>query len=348
MQNKQFSRGIIGALLVMGMVFAGCEKGTKSGDTVEKAGGVWKPQGTVTIYCPSAAGGSTDYCNRAMAQALSDYWGSPVQVINQTGGSGGVAAGTVWNAERNGLHLFGVSETVFSQRSLGVFDQPPTAWDLMPILNTVAVLSVAPNSPYKTIEDLIAAAKTKRINMASGTIGAVWTLKAVAFEKAAGIKFNHLYYEGSVPSQTAAMSGEVNVVVTGLAEQQDYLKAGRLVPLAVIETSPVAMEGIGTIRAVSDAVPAFAELPQPIQCIGIALPSDSPQEIRDAYQAAFIAAMQSKTIKDAIAARGFNTLGQYGAEAQEIAVEQEKIYSWALFDAGQAPNEPSQFGIERP
>jgi tripartite-type tricarboxylate transporter receptor subunit TctC len=338
-------------LCLFGMMFASCNKAgsnntaVNTGDTSNQP---WKPKGTVTIYCVSAAGGATDYCNRAMAQALSEYWGVTVQVVNQTGGSGGIAAGTVWNNERNGLHLLGFAEMVFSQRSLGVFDQPPSAWDLMPILNTVGVLSVAPNSPYKTISDVIAGAKTRTVNMGSGAVGAVWTLKAVVLEQAAGIKFNHLNYEGSVPSQTAAMSGEVDVVLTGLAEQIDYLKAGRLIPLAMIENSPSTISGVGTVPAITDVVPSFANYPQPMQCIGIALPADSPQEIRDAYQTAFIAAMQSKTIKDAILAREFSTLGQYGAESQAIAIEQEKVYSWALYDAGQAPTAPSTFGIARP
>jgi tripartite-type tricarboxylate transporter receptor subunit TctC len=334
------------ALVATLMLFASCDKKAASRAA---AGGEWKPNGTVTIYCVSAAGGATDYCNRAMAQALSEIFGSSVQVVNQPGGSGGVAAGTVWNQPRNGLHLLGLSETVFSQRSAGVFDQPPTAWDLMPIMNTTGVLSVAPNSPYKSMNDVINALKSgKTINLGSGTVGSVWTLKALALESAAGVKFNRLNYEGSVPSQTACMSGEVDVVLTGLAEQVDYLKSKRLIPLAMIENESATIEGVGTIPAITDFVPEFADTPQPMQCIGIALPGDSPSEIRDAYQKAFIQAMQSKTIKDAVAMRNFNTLGQYGEDAQVLANEQEKIYSWALYDAGQAPNEPSKFNIARP
>jgi tripartite-type tricarboxylate transporter receptor subunit TctC len=326
---------------------ASCSKKQETAGTA--LSGEWKPGGTVTIYCVSAAGGATDYCNRAMAQALTEIFGSSVQVVNQPGGSGGVAAGTVWNQPRNGLHLLGFSEAVFSQRSTGVFDQPPIAWDLMPIMNTTGVLSVAPNSPYKSMDDVINALKSgKIINLGSGTVGAVWTLKAVVLENAMGFKFNHLNYEGSVPSQTACMSGEVDVVLTGLAEQIDYLKSKRLIPLAMIENESITIEGVGVIPAITDFVPEFAGMPQPMQCIGIALPSDSPQEIRDTYQKAFIQAMQSKTIKDAIAMRNFNTLGQYGEASQAIAQEQEKIYSWALYDAGQAPNEPSQFNISRP
>ena len=114
---KKFSVGLIALLVVVMM------SSLANADA-------WKPSSAVTIYCVSAAGGATDYCNRAMAQALSDFWGgASVQVVNQPGGSGGVAAGTVWNNEHNGLSVLGFSEAVFSQRVMGVFDKAPTAWE---------------------------------------------------------------------------------------------------------------------------------------------------------------------------------------------------------------------------
>ncbi|MGN1009026.1 MAG: tripartite tricarboxylate transporter substrate binding protein [Butyricicoccus sp.] len=308
----------------------------------------WAPSSSVTIYCVSAAGGATDYCNRAMAQALGDYWGVNVQVVNQPGGSGGVAAGTVWNAAHDGLSILGFSEAVFSQRAMGVFDQAPTAWDLMPVMNTTAVLSVPANSPYNTIEDLIAASKSKTINMASGTGGSVWSLKATLFAEAAGITFNRLNYEGSVPSQTAALSGEVEYVVTGLAEQMEYIQAGKLRPLAMIENTSAEVEGFGTIPAITDTLPAFADSLQPMQCIGLAIPADCPEEVRAAYQEAYTACMASDTVQKAIDDRGFNNIQLSPEEAQTLAQQQEQVYSWALFDAEVAPEDPSKFDIARP
>lgn len=335
------------------MVLASCggsDSASSAGGAAAPAApaGSWKPASAVTIYCVSAAGGATDYCNRAMAQALGSYWGTNVQVVNQPGGSGGVAAGTVWNNKHDGLSVLGFSEAVFSQRAMGVFDQAPTAWDLMPIMNTTAVLSVPANSAYKTIEDLIAASKSKSLNMASGTGGSVWNLKASLFAEAAGINFNRLNYEGSVPSQTAALSGEVEYVVTGLAEQLEYIQAGKLVPLAMIESEPAEVEGFGTIPAVTDAVPGFADYIQPLQCIGIAIPADCPDEVRAAFREAYNACMDSDTIVTAIEGGNFNALKMSADEAQELAAQQEQVYSWALYDAEVAPEDPSQFGIERP
>lgn len=317
--------------------------------SVPASADTWKPSTAVTIYCVSAAGGATDYCNRAMAQALSDYWGgASVQVVNQPGGSGGVAAGTVWNNDHNGLSVLGFSEAVFSQRVMGVFDKAPTAWDLMPIMNTTAVLSVSSRSPYKTIEDLLKASKSRRLNMASGTGGSVWSLKAALFAKAAGIEFNRINYEGSVPSQTATLTGEVVYVITGLAEQLEYIKAGRLRPLAMIEDKPAEIEGVGTIPAITDVLPEFATYTQPMQCIGIAIPADCPEDVRASFAEAYSAAMKSNTITKAIADGHFNAIGMTGQEAQALAAQQEQVYSWALYEAQVAPENPEQFGINRP
>ncbi len=355
MKKKVF--GFITTVLAAAMLLSGCS-GSSGNDGNASSGGNsgsasasgdgWKPSSTVTIYCVSAAGGATDYCDRAMAQALGDYWGATVQVVNQPGGSGGVAAGTVWNNAHDGMSILGFSEAVFSQRAMGVFDQAPTAWDLMPVMNTTAVLSVPAGSPYANIDDLIAASKSKTINMASGTGGSVWSLKASLFADAAGITFNRLNYEGSVPSQTAALSGEVEYVVTGLSEQLEYILAGKLVPLAMIETEPAEIEGFGTIPAITDALPSFADYKQPLQCIGLAIPNDCPDDVRAAYEEAFKACMESDTVKTALADGNYNTLGLYGEEAQALAAEQEQVYSWALFDAEVAPEDPSQFGIGHP
>ena len=177
MKKKLFA--LISAALAAAMLLTGCSSGgpadsspSGTGGSASASSGGWKPSSTVTIYCVSAAGGATDYCNRAMAQALGDYWGTTVQVVNQPGGSGGVAAGTVWNSAHDGLSVLGFSEAVFSQRAMGVFDQAPTAWDLMPVMNTTAVLSVPEGSPYTTIEELIEASKGSTLNMASGTAAA--------------------------------------------------------------------------------------------------------------------------------------------------------------------------------
>jgi tripartite-type tricarboxylate transporter receptor subunit TctC len=308
----------------------------------------WKPSGIVTIYCFSAAGGATDYADRAIAQALGDYWDTTVQVVNQPGGSGGVAAGTVWNNQHDGNSVLGFAEPLFCQRAMGVFSEAPSSWDLMPILNTSAVLSVPEKSPYQTIEDLIEASKEKTINMASGTGGSVWSIKASIFADAAGITFNRLNYEGSVPSQTAALSGEVEYVVTGLAEHMEYIKSGKLRPLAMIEDTPAEVEGYGTIPAITDALPSFADYTQPMQCIGLAIPKDCPDEVRAAYAEAYEAVMSSETMQKAIADGNFNNIYMTEDEAQALATDLEKVFSWQLYDAEVAPEDPSQFGIERP
>ena len=308
----------------------------------------WKPKTSVTIYCVSAAGGATDYTDRAMAQALSDYWGDvSVQVVNQPGGSGGVAAGTVWNNAHDGLSILGFSEAVFSQRAMGVFDQAPTAWYMMPVMNTTAVLSVPANSKFETIEDLIDACKNGVVNMASGTGGSVWSLKAAIFADVAGISYNRLNYEGSVPSQTAALAGEVQFVITGLAEQLEYIQAGKLRPLAMIEDFPAEVEGYGTIPAVTDVLPEFADRVQPLQCLGLAIPADCPEEVIAAYEEAYKACMESETVLKAIADRNFNNIAMSREEMTELSAKQESVYSWALYEAEEAPEDPAQFDIPR-
>lgn len=93
---------------------------------------------------------------------------------------------------------------------------------------------------------------------------------------------------------------------------------------------------------------AAADYAQPVQCLGLAIPADCPDNVRAAYQEAFAACMNSETIKKAVEDGNMNTFNISGDAAQSLAIEQEKVCSWALFDAEVAPKDPSTLGIERP
>ena len=85
-----------------------------------------------------------------------------------------------------------------------------------------------------------------------------------------------------------------------------------------------------------------------MQCIGLAIPKDCPDEVRAAYAEAYEAVMSSETMQKAIADGNFNNIYMTEDEAQALATDLEKVFSWQLYDAEVAPEDPSQFGIERP
>ncbi len=310
--------------------------------------GEWKPARPVSIVVFAGAGGATDLSARGLGKAFEEYFGVPFSVVNMTGGAGGVAANYVWNQKHDGYTLFGCSSGVHSLNVVGAFDVTNDKWDYLMSMGTPGVLSVPEDSPYKSIQDLINAGKSKKLKSSGSSAGSVWDLKVSQLEKVSGLEINHMPYEGSQPSMVAALSHEVDFTLTGLAEQREYILAGKLKPLAVIEKEPVKMEGFGEIPAISGLYPDFNKLPAPKVWVGVGIPGDTPQNIKDAYQKAFTVAMKSDLMKKLSNDTKFDLLGIQGKEAADLTKELDSVYSWALYDLGAAKKSPSDFGIAKP
>ncbi len=332
-------------LILLLQVSAGFANGQQESAVTET--GEWKPTRPVTIVVYAGAGGGTDLAARGLGKAFEEYFGVPFTVVNMTGGAGGVAANHVWNQKHDGYTLFGCSSGVHSLNVVGAFDVTNDNWEYKMALGTPGVLSVSSDSPYKTIEELVEAGKNTTLKSSASSAGCVWDLKVSQLEQMGKIKVNHMPYEGSQPSMVAALSHEVDFTVTGLAEEREYILADKLRPLAVIEKEAVVMDGYGEIPSLSSAYPEFESLPSPMVWTGIGIPSDTPQNIKDAYEKAFVAAMASDRMKQLSEDTKWGLLGIQGAEAADITRQQDSIYSWALYDLGSAKKSPEEFGIGR-
>lgn len=310
----------------------------------------WKPERPVTVVCWSSAGGGTDLQSRAMAKALEKEMGVSFQVVNMTGGGGGVAANNVFSQKRDGYTILGMSEGVHGIPVLGTFDKTSDAFELMMVLSSQGVISVSADSPYKTIEDLIAAAKSKTLKSSSSQAGSIWTLKLLQFEKSTGVKFNHLPYEGSQPSHVAALNGEVDVVVTAFAEQKEYILAKKLRPLAAIDTEGIEFPGIDKIPALADKFPKFKELPPVMMWVGMGMPSDTPENIKKAYRDAWAKAVKSKEVEDLAKTTGFKILGYSSSDpkTKELLKKMDSSFAWTLKEEGLATKSPELFNIPKP
>jgi len=344
---SKFKQIIVMALCLV--LFAGGAFANGAQDSKEMADEGWKPERPVTVYCWASAGGATDLTSRTMSKAMEEYFGQPFQVVNMTGGSGGIAANHVFSQPRDGYSILGMSESVHSLAVLGAFDKTSAAFDIAMILSSPGVISVPENSPYKTVEELVAAAKKTTLKSGSSAPGSIWTLKLLQFETATGTSFNHLPYGGSHPSQVAALNGEVDVVVTAFAEQMEYLKAGKLRPLALIDTKGLTWEGIGSIPGLGEKYPSFNDLPPIVQWVGMGLPADMPDNIKEAYHKAWAYGLKSEALKKAAETTGFQILGYYGDQkTKDLAAGLDSVFSWTLYDKGLADKSPADFGIPKP
>jgi tripartite-type tricarboxylate transporter receptor subunit TctC len=311
--------------------------------------GDW-PKRPIEVSCFAGAGGGTDTTDRAIAKAMEPYLGVNINVVNRTGGAGGVAMNAVWSKPHDGYSWGGFSESILPAPVMGGHHTSAKDWIYYMVGGAPGVVSVRSDSKYKTLDQLVKAAKANpgKIKASASATGGIWHTKLIALESGTGIKFNFVPFNGSHPSQVATITGEVEVVLTSISEQAELVKAKKLVPLAMVELKPYNFPGVGTIPAAVDKYPGVAKLLPLDQWLGFALPADVPPDVIKEVNNAFVKAMQTQAIKDLAKNRNMSLYGYYGGEAQGVAQKMESVWTWTLFDLGIAKKSPAEFGIPKP
>ncbi len=303
---------------------------------------------TIVVW---GAGGGTDTCNRVIMGEMANVLGVPITVDNVTGGSAGsvgMAAG--YKEAADGYTLVGASESnTTTAVMVEDWDNTVDVWDWFIVGGSPDVVSVTPDLPYQNIAELVDAAKANPGSIKAGASGngSIHHINLLAFEKGSGADFEFIPYDGSAPSQNAAMTGEVQLVVTSVAEQAELIRAGRLRPLAVLVPDSFSIAG-QTIPSAFDSIPSLAEVLPIQQAIGFAIRADAPAGVKDVLGEAFEEAMATDVLKDFGEERFYVLSGAWGDEANAIMAGLESSMSWALWEQGIAVDDPASLGIPRP
>lgn len=308
----------------------------------------WKPTRPINIVVTAGAGGMTDTVARAMAKGMEEYLGTSIQVTNMPGGSGQIATEYVLQQPRDGYNILGMSSDLHALPVLSNFQYTAADFDNCVVMSAKGVLSVPANSPYQTIEELIEAAKATELKAAASQAGSIWGVKLVNFMDITGLKLNKISYEGSAPSQVAALTGEVDMVLTGLSEQREYILGGQLRPLAMIEAEAAELEGFGTIAPLADLYPEMKEMTLPMQWVGLSFPKDLPADVTEAFHKAYDHALASPAMADLSKTLGVPVVGLYGDNATELLNNLDSVTAWTLYNSGVATVDPATLGIPKP
>lgn len=196
------------------------------------------PNKPVRIVVPFAPGGSTDVLARLVGQRLGALWGQTVVMENRAGAGGNIGADLVAKSAADGYTLLFASGSITINPSLYKKMPFDTKKDLQPITNVAQgpmLVVVQDASPYKTLKDLIAAAKAKPggINFASAGVGSQVHLAAENFADAAGVDIQHVPYKGESLGFNDLIAGQVQMMVGNYAAAAALVGPNRLRALAV-------------------------------------------------------------------------------------------------------------------
>lgn len=257
----------------------------------------------VEIICPWAPGGSADVNARRLSQIVGEKIGQVVMVTNQTGAGGAVGFSAQKEAEPDGYTLGIVTAELNTLLAQGKADYKLE--DFYPIIrmNTIpACVAVPADSPFQTLEELLAYAKEHPEELRTGDvgIGSIWHICAAKLEEAAGVKFSHVSFEGAALAAVALTNGELDLVTLEPSVFQPYVEEGKARILAVMSEE--------RLKAF-EQYPTCKELGYPIVAgsfQGIVCPSDVPDERKAELERLFTEAYESEEYQ--------NFCEEYGVE----------------------------------
>lgn len=184
------------------------------------------PERPLQLIVPFAAGGGTDISARTMAQFLERELGQPVVVQNRPGAGGEIGLSALADARPDG-YTIGIINTP------GIVTIPierSPRWSLASftfiagVVEDPTTFAVHPESPIRSIADLVAAARAKPGEVTVGTqgVGSAGHISALLLEQAAGIRFECVSYAGSAPAAVALMRRDIQVTTASLGESLTF------------------------------------------------------------------------------------------------------------------------------
>jgi len=285
------------------------------------------PTKQVTIIVPFPPGGATDVQARLIAKGLTERLGRPVVVDNQPGASGRIAAGVVRRSEADGhTLLFCSTGTLVVEPILRPDEEHNPQQEFTPV-TTVAempwVLVVPSASPFRTVADLVSAARQDpgKLTYASVGAGTFNHLVSEAFKASAKADILHIPYKGEGPALIDLLGDRITVMFMTPLAATPNIRTGKLRALAVS----------GSKRSATlPQVPTLAEEGIPMQDLnlwfGVVVPSKTPPEITALLHREIVAVVESQEFIHAVEAQGAHAAARSGKEFAELIA----VYSAAV------------------
>jgi tripartite-type tricarboxylate transporter receptor subunit TctC len=192
------------------------------------------PDRPVKLVVPWAAGGDTDNIFRPFAPLLQKHIGQTVVIANVGGASGTKGAKEVKDSPADGYTLYAVHDYIHSTYYAGVADVQYTDFEPICLLtSTASVLTASPKTPWKNWQELQADARARPGQITVGaTLASTSHFFPALIEKAAGIKFKYVSYEGLAPRMNAILGGHIDLTDSNMT-QKGQVEAGKLRFIAI-------------------------------------------------------------------------------------------------------------------
>ena len=232
----------------------------------------------ITLIVPYAAGGTTDSGARLLAARLEEELSTRVQVVNRPGAASQVGLQSLLASPPNGYTLsYGVLPTVITHYSDPGREPPYARKDFRPVAHhhlIPAMIAVPTSSPYQTLKEFVEAARANpgKITISDSALMGNPHLCVLMLQKAAGVKFASVHFDGGAPSVTALLGGHVQAVAGGISDAVPHVKTGKFRVLGIAaEQESEFLPGVPTMKSQGYDVVT-------VSATGILAPAVTPKE----------------------------------------------------------------------
>ncbi len=282
------------------------------------------PTKPIRLIVPFPAGGQTDVVARTVSQKLSESFGQQVVVDNRPGAAGSIGVDIALKSPADGYTMLQVSTSYAANVALYKLNYDPVN-DVTPIImigDIANLVTVNPSGPFKSVKELIAHAKANpgKINFASGGTASGNHLATEEFAQMAGIRMTHVPYKGSTAGITDLMSGQIQLIFSGITGMIPHHKARRVLGIAV--TSAKRNQSVPDLPTVGETVPGF----ESVSWSAILAPKGTPKHIAARWNTELNRILLMPDVKARMDSIGLDVVG--GTQAHLRQVLTQDIAKW--------------------
>ena len=320
--HTSFAMGLVQSVLRLGLAAFFLT----AGSFAQAADASSFPVQSIRLLVGYSPGGSVDIVARSYAQRLSSLLGQNVVVENKAGASGVIAGQVVASAQPNGYTLYFVASptvTITPAMQKTPFDPLKDFRTVGSVVNYTNVLLVSSDLPYKTVAQIVDAARAKpgEITFASSGVGSSNHLSGELLADKANVKLTHVPFKGNAPAMLDLMAGRITMLFDLNTTAAAQVKGGRVRALAVTSAKRNAM---------------FPDVPTMMESgfkdfeftgwLGILAPADTPQGVISTLAAANESILKDADFRAEMTASGYEIAPATPAELTERLKREGKVF----------------------
>lgn len=293
------------------------------------------PQKPLRLIVPFPAGGGTDIIGRVVGNKLADQLKQPVIVENRPGAGGNLGVDAAAKSAPDGYTLvLGQTSNLAINPSLYKSLPYDPVKDLTPVAllaDAPLVIVVAQDSKFRSLAEIVAAAKAKPESLTFGSPGSgtVAHLSGEILQTAAGVKFSHIPYKGAAQALQDLMGGRIDLYMSSVPSALAQIKGGKLRAIAV--SAPKRSPALPDVPTVTEAGIQGVEA---ATWFGILVPARTDGAIVERLNKELNIALQAAEVREKIAAEGGGALGGTAAKFAELLKAELPLWAKVVKDSG--------------